>query len=653
MSQFWFDPFVVSSTGKLSPTACLQQAALITCLYWNDLPSAKDVISNCGGGQVLVWNFEGDIRHPGFCLFRNGSNFYAIIAGTTNLAQMTANVNGIAGVPYNLAGTVFVHTYFKFAAGNISTQIKSFMPTDPSGIKLSLSGHSMGGSIAFLIANEMAAFLDEDNVEVMTFGEPRSLTTRAETAAPHHYRLVMENDLVANLPQRNAQAWIRASPVAFLGFSRRFSWAHYGDRYNLTPAGSLTLTPDPVPDPLSELSEINSDTINAHLIQTYTNALIREQAASGRGGTNTAIAAIARSVLASAPQYDFHYDLKQSTYIDFPTADLAYYAGLVGVVTSATADTVQTIVLTLTNGGKRTQTNTGGDRQTQAENQTSSSGGIMASQIQVLLFFETSGTPDAATPGIAPKQSSWTEVHFLVNEMALTDALKAGVALAKKRNELLGEGVSIEKVRVSSAIVAGDSAVQLMSPMSTNKDFLSGDDHADFSAIGPNVRYEATDFSRRVAMLSGSPDKYQLMRQGTITDANWLKAFKTFVTFLTDGTWGYRGKIRGDANPTKKITAVANVAGPPLSITLQIPAHGLAQNDAVDITKFKGTGTNPNGVNQHVNVVDANTISLLGYVGNFTPERLGEMRKVVYGVSAYRSIQLEGFTKRKRARPFA
>lgn len=277
----------------------------------------------------------------------------------------------------------------------------------------------------------------------------------------------------------------------------------------------------------------------------------------------------------------------------------------------------------------------------------------MASQIQVLLFFETSGTPDAATPGIAPKQSSWTEVHFLVNEMALTDALKAGVALAKKRNELLGEGVSIEKVRVSSAIVAGDSAVQLMSPMSTNKDFLSGDDHADFSAIGPNVRYEATDFSRRVAMLSGSPDKYQLMRQGTITDANWLKAFKTFVTFLTDGTWGYRGKIRGDANPTKKITAVANVAGPPLSITLQIPAHGLAQNDAVDITKFKGTGTNPNGVNQHVNVVDANTISLLGYVGNFTPERLGEMRKVVYGVSAYRSIQLEGFTKRKRARPFA
>lgn len=278
----------------------------------------------------------------------------------------------------------------------------------------------------------------------------------------------------------------------------------------------------------------------------------------------------------------------------------------------------------------------------------------MSEQIQVTMFFESGGSPEPATGGVQSQADGWSEGHYLVQEMDLATALKKAKNLVKKRAEMLGDNCDIVKVRVSSAVVKGDSQTEFLPTQSKNKEFPGGADScSDFSDRGVNVLYTSSDLSRRVALMSGNPDRVQVRKEGTITDAAWRKAFKNYVEFLTSGEWGYRGKKKGEANPEKSITGIANIAGPPQSITLQIPAHGFAQNDAIDIYGNRGSGTNPNGLAQRVNVIDANSISVMGYSGNFDASKLGKARKVVYAVLPYAGVQLERFSRRKRGHPNA
>lgn len=218
--------------GSVNPDAICQQGALIMCLYWNQQGKAQQLLNNFGGGTILRWDFQKNTTLVSSAVIEQGDRLYVILSGTSNWKQASGDVLGAVGRKYG-SGDVLVHVYFDNVAQRLHKPIRDAMPSDLTGKKIYVSGHSLGAGSGFLLALAFSASDGEENVSFLGIEMPKTLTEQLSAPLPHHcFRVSTPEDPVPFLP---------AGPINFKGVSKfekdsgtTWVWTHYGQGFHLT-----------------------------------------------------------------------------------------------------------------------------------------------------------------------------------------------------------------------------------------------------------------------------------------------------------------------------------------------------------------------------------------------------------------------------------
>lgn len=270
--------------GTLDTAAALQQAALLETLYHDRQQDARTILGLAGGGEVLTWSFRDSSWPPSLAVFKQGADYWAVIAGTQNAKQMVGNVAG-AVVSDNTWGRPLTwrNRYWQFQADKLHDQAAPLLATAGADFTLHICGHSYGAGVAHLLALQYAEELGTDRVELLTFGEPKAITAGySGPFAKYHFRVASVRDLVCYVPPGNALLIIPVrAPVKLLVGKALAEWEHYGRCYVVTDYGTI-YEPTPTQARFGNLLQLPDADIAHHLTAHY----VRQLAPPAKRETN-------------------------------------------------------------------------------------------------------------------------------------------------------------------------------------------------------------------------------------------------------------------------------------------------------------------------------------------------------------------------------
>lgn len=223
--------------------ALLEQCGGLVCLYWGDRAGLQSLLDICGGGEILYFFFDPLNPVPCIAFARQGTHYYAWVAGTVNVDQWIGNVAGCL-TPRPYVHGVLVHSFFWLLASQLLAAGESHLPAPAPGVRFTITGHSLGGAVAQIVAIELGNRYGPDNVELLTFGQPKCFTAGlvGTDLWPTYIRVRVPNDPVPMVPPDQVLSWFLSFLIPAATMSVAFEWAHYGDCYQLGNGG--TLNPD-------------------------------------------------------------------------------------------------------------------------------------------------------------------------------------------------------------------------------------------------------------------------------------------------------------------------------------------------------------------------------------------------------------------------
>lgn len=239
------EPFTPLTTDGTTPDgeALLEQCAGLVCLYWGDQAGMQSLINLCGGGEILYFFFDPTNPVPCIAFARQGLHYYIWVAGTVNIDQWTGNVAG-ALTPRPYANGILVHSFFWLLAQQLIAGGESRLPTPADGIKFTVTGHSLGGAVAQILCIELGTRYGRDNVELLTFGQPKCFTAGLPGTQlwPTYVRVRVPQDPVPMVPPDRLLSFFLSLGIPSAVQSVAYEWTHYGTGYQLGAGG--TLSPD-------------------------------------------------------------------------------------------------------------------------------------------------------------------------------------------------------------------------------------------------------------------------------------------------------------------------------------------------------------------------------------------------------------------------
>lgn len=273
-------PFV-DSAGSLDMNAAVEQMSLSRALYNRNVSGVGSDVKAAGGDYVKLaenttvdnWVTAVDPL-PAYVVFAHDGKVWVVVQGTYSATQWFSNVIGALNTG-NLGtnGGTFQQAWARMAVRVYAalTAAQGALNNAP----LNLSGHSLGGVVAWMVGALAKQDTPDRRVDVMTFGSPRPEAGSYSGSKP-----ASDNDVQ-----------IQGDPVVYLPPNLTTSsvnrWQQQGTKTILDTRGVVL-------DPATNDGEISASLLfgsgfNKHLPSTYGDALNSQYIRGTRSSFTTAL----------------------------------------------------------------------------------------------------------------------------------------------------------------------------------------------------------------------------------------------------------------------------------------------------------------------------------------------------------------------------
>lgn len=240
--------------GTPSWNALLEQACIFQALTFNLQNERDNILSVCGGGTVLAWQWGTGSWPPSMTVIRQGNVIFVQVTGTENLPQLYGDIIGVFADPFPPFGCK-VHSFFLQAWQSVRGRLVPNLPSDWRSCEFRFFGHSLGAAVAFLGASEWKRDNPSMRVDFLASACPKSLTTGYNAALPTTANFVASPDDVVPLVPSNGMNAAVAFLAGLLVYSLPFTWVHYATPWILaggnaplqrSDADTFNRTPGPI-----------------------------------------------------------------------------------------------------------------------------------------------------------------------------------------------------------------------------------------------------------------------------------------------------------------------------------------------------------------------------------------------------------------------
>mgnify|MGYP001612907030 CR=1 FL=1 len=286
-------PRFANLDGSPAADAAWMNIVLASALYANDRRPFDDV-ARAYSGEVRFFKVTPTTYEPDVGVIISDNDVLVVMSGSTNSPQLLGHAGGAIvaevdrEIPVTGLGVAQENASFKVGADLIIPSIIGSLPTIRVQ-NMRITGHSYGGAIAHIMARRLAnAVISPSNIELMTFGQPRTFDGRPAIHEPDYYARII-NPSVPGLDRLENVLVdpVCTSPPAVMflgryGFTAKFLqkwlgffWTHHGNPWLLNFDNFAK--PDPFPLgieslPFVNLGEflLNSTLLPLHYERTYT-----------------------------------------------------------------------------------------------------------------------------------------------------------------------------------------------------------------------------------------------------------------------------------------------------------------------------------------------------------------------------------------------
>lgn len=243
--------------------------------------------------------------------------------------------------------------------------------------------------------------------------------------------------------------------------------------------------------------------------------------------------------------------------------------------------------------------------------------------------------------------AGWSETIFST-QIAIPLAMVNAKLMIAPRVGMLGRGSSLAFIRVSDDDVKRDSLIYAV-PDGDGRPKSRQIQTADIAHTCLLLRIESGFTKRRSLFVRGVPDNICADNGRYEPDPAFSAAYNIWRVAMLGLSWGI--KIRGDAAAPVNISNVSTVGPTGLVTITTAAAHGLVQNDVVNIRQVLGA-VQVRGLQKVVSVVDATNFTIR--VSRVVKPYLGagNVTKNSYSVVALSNIDPIRCSHHNAGRPF-
>lgn len=317
-----FHPYALNDFGKPNLDACIESFSMYCALAWNDRARANQILENCGGGDILYFNFHEDGLIPSVMVYGQGNQIYITVVGTSNVQQLNRDLAGIQTRPFN--DNAQVNGYFNLVANEIMERLEAVLPLRRFQYHYNFSGHSLGAAASFIMACRFCERYGNRYVSYLGFGVPKSFQFGSIFTKPQPSIMIQsKDDGVTFLPPYLEYYLLRIYPLTLLSEAPLIFW-HYGDFFELSDDSPLIGKVDTFYNGLMTTTRI-SGIASHHPSADYARRLQRNWTQSINQGQNLTTSAILSEIVAMESPIIANNNLNTVT-----TSDWTEFNGLFG-----------------------------------------------------------------------------------------------------------------------------------------------------------------------------------------------------------------------------------------------------------------------------------------------------------------------------------
>lgn len=257
--------FLDFGTTSINAAAWAQQMACIACIDQVSIEKIDAML--LPGGRRVVTKTNRNTWPPSYVICELGPNDWLIaIEGTTNATQGLYHVWGTF-LPEEDERGGYVNGQWLGLSQEISDECMALSDSGPSSVKWRISGHSYGGALASLVAENIKGRRPLWDVQCMAIGTPRPRSGGWNPVGLNaHWRAMSDGDVVTGLPPNGPFPSTVVPSVSPFVVLRQVEWRHYSDPAVIYAGGSIDV-PELPPDPLPP--NVSVSVIGQHLWRNY------------------------------------------------------------------------------------------------------------------------------------------------------------------------------------------------------------------------------------------------------------------------------------------------------------------------------------------------------------------------------------------------